>query len=180
VTDKGVPAALMMACTRSILHAAAADFTSPGQILARANDLLVPDMPPRMFVTCQYLVLEPASGRITLANAGHPLPLHRTSAEVAELRVTGMPLGLMPGMIYEECSMAIAPGEQLLLVSDGIIEAHAPDGEMFGVPRLRSLVEKLPPDAPLEAFCAAKTTFSGPEREQEDDVTLFRLARLGD
>lgn len=178
VTDKGVPAALMMATTHTVLHAAAADDSSPGAILARANDLLAADMPPRMFVTCQFLVLEPATGRVTMANAGHPLPLHATQGEVRELRATGMPLGLLPGMVYEEREFAIAPGEQVLLVSDGIIEAHAADGEMFGVPRLRRLVATLGPDAPLEAYCAAKTTFAGPEREQEDDVTLFRMVRL--
>lgn len=178
VTDKGVPAALMMACTRTVLHAVAADLSAPGAILARANDLLLPDMPRGMFVTCQYLALEPSTGQVTLANAGHPLPLHRSATGVAEVRATGMPLGLLPGMTYAERRLTIAPGEQMLLVSDGIIEAHNAAGEMFGVPRLRDLVETLPTNAPLEAFCAAKTAFAGPEREQEDDVTLVRLARL--
>lgn len=177
VTDKGVPAALLMAMTRTVLRATAGGL-SPATTLARANDLLLPDMPPRMFVTCQYLVLEPDTGQVTVANAGHPLPLHRSTTGVRELRVTGMPLGLLPGMTYEELTLTVAPGEQLLLVSDGIIEAHDRHGEMFGVPRLRALLAELPDDAPLEAFCAAKTRFSGPEQEQEDDVTLFRLARL--
>jgi serine phosphatase RsbU (regulator of sigma subunit) len=177
VTGKGIPAALLMAMTRTNVRAAASDESSPAAILARANELVLPDMPPRTFVTCQFLALDSDSGQITLANAGHPLPLHRASDSITEVRATGMPLGLMPGMAYDECATTIGAGEQLLLVSDGIIEAHAPDGEMFGIDRLLGLLASLPSDAPLEAYCAAKTTFCGPEGEQEDDVTLVRMSR---
>ena len=97
VTDKGVPAALVMARTHSILRAEAIPApTRPGEILARANELLVPEMPARMFVTCLFAILDPATGRIVLANAGHNLPYVRTDDGVVELRATGMPLGLMP------------------------------------------------------------------------------------
>ena len=126
VTDKGVPAALVMARTHSILRAEASRSDSPGEILARANALLVPEMPARMFVTCLFAILDPATGRIVLANAGHNLPYVRTDDGVIELRATGMPLGLMPDIRYEETEGVIAPGSNVLLYSDGLVEAHDP------------------------------------------------------
>ncbi len=74
VTDKGVPAALVMATTRAILRAAAQRLSSPGEVLERANELLCPDIPPKMFVTCLYAILDPTTGRLNYANAGHDLP----------------------------------------------------------------------------------------------------------
>ena len=96
-----------------------------------------PEMPARMFVTCLFAILDPATGRIVLANAGHNLPYVRTDDGVIELRATGMPLGLMPDITYEETEGVIAPGSNVLLYSDGLVEAHDPDQEMYGFPRLR-------------------------------------------
>ena len=93
VTDKGVPAAMVMAATRSFLRAAGQEAASPGEVLARVNDLLQADMPPRMFVTCLYGVLDPATGRIRFANAGHNLPIVRTATGAKELRATGHAAG---------------------------------------------------------------------------------------
>src|SRR5258705_7716455 len=119
VTDKGVPAALVMATTRAILRGAALQFNSPGQVLERANDLLVPDIPRNMFVTCLYAILDVATGRLRYANAGHDLPYHRHDGGVGELRATGMPLGLLPGMAYEEKETGLSPGDIVLFYSDG-------------------------------------------------------------
>ena len=93
VTDKGVPAALIMARTQSVLRGEAPRLLSPAKVLERANEILLPEMPARMFVTCLYMVLEPATGRVEFANAGHNLPYVRTADGVIELRATGMPLG---------------------------------------------------------------------------------------
>ena len=90
-----------------------------------------------MFVTCLFAILEPETGRIVLANAGHNLPYVRTDEGVIELRATGMPLGLMPDIRYEETEGVIAPGSNVLLYSDGLVEAHDPAQEMYGFPRLR-------------------------------------------
>ena len=90
-----------------------------------------------MFVTCLYGVLEPATGRFVFANAGHNLPYVRTADGVVELRATGLPLGLLPGMRYEDRETTVPAGGDVLLYSDGLVEAHGPDGEMFGFPRLR-------------------------------------------
>ena len=142
VTDKGVPAALVMASTRSLLRADAPRLVSPSAVLARVNDLLFPSIPARMFVTCIYAVLNPETGHFRYANAGHNLPYLYTEDGVVELRATGMPLGLMPGMSYEESETTLVPGQSMLLYSDGLIEAHDEQGEMFGFPRLKTLMEE--------------------------------------
>jgi len=139
VTDKGVPAALVMATTHSILRAEAPRLIAPSAVLTRANELLVDEMPAHMFVTCLYAVLNPATGRLRYANAGHNVPYVSTEAGVTELRATGMPLGLLPGMEYEEKEATLAPGEIVLLHSDGLAEAHNGDREMFGFPRVAAL-----------------------------------------
>ena len=141
-TGKGVPAALVMASARSMLRAVAqASDYSPGDVLGRANDSLVIDIPPNMFVTCFYAILDPDSGHLRYANAGHELPyLHRNGGDAAEeLRVRGMPLGLMPEMGYEEKQTILEAGDSALFYTDGLVEAHDPKGEMFGLPRLRAL-----------------------------------------
>ena len=93
VTDKGVPAALVMAATRSVLRASAQRIIDPGQVLERVNEHLCPDMPEKMFVTCLYGVLDPATGHFRFANAGHDLPYVKTAEGSVELRARGMPLG---------------------------------------------------------------------------------------
>src|SRR5690349_7978303 len=86
VTDKGVPAALVMSATRSLMRAAAQRLIEPGEVLERVNEQLCPDMPEKMFVTCLYGVLEPGSGHLRFANAGHDLPYVKTADGVIELR----------------------------------------------------------------------------------------------
>lgn len=176
VTDKGVPAALVMASTRSILRADAPRLISPGAVLARANELLLPSIPPQMFVTCLYAVLNPATGELRYANAGHNLPYVRTDSGVVELRATGMPLGLMPEMSYEEHETQLAVGQCLLLYSDGLIEAHGPTGEMFGFPRLHELMrQELGSQDLIDMLLAEFAGFTGPDMEQEDDITLVAM-----
>ena len=140
VTDKGVPAALVMAATRSVLRASAQRLVDPAVVLERVNEHLCPDMPAKMFVTCLYGVLQPETGHFRFANAGHDLPYVKTAEGSVELRARGMPLGLMTGMIYEEKATVLAPGDTLLLHSDGIVEAHDAHGAMFGFPRLKEAV----------------------------------------
>jgi serine phosphatase RsbU (regulator of sigma subunit)/anti-sigma regulatory factor (Ser/Thr protein kinase) len=178
VTDKGVPAALMMASTRSILRSAAERHSSPGAVLASVNALLVPEMPPRMFVTCLYAIFDPASGQIRIANAGHNLPSIHTAQGVVELRATGMPLGLLPEMSYEEAETTLAPGESLLLYSDGLVEAHDPQGGMFGFPRVRASVGVYAQGELISGLRSELADFTGPHWAQEDDVTLVVLERM--
>ena len=177
VTDKGVPAALVMATTRTLLRSAAERLESPGAVLERVNDLLVEDIPPKMFVTCLYALLDPKTGRLQFANAGHDLPYVRTAGGVHEMRATGMPLGLLGGMGYEEREITLKPGDMVLFYSDGIAEAHSPTGDMFGFPRMHALMENYPGDPDLVRFVLDQLgDFTGPGWDQEDDVTMVTLA----
>ncbi len=179
VTDKGVPAAMVMATTRTLLRASAQRFGSPGDVLERVNEVLVPDIPPNMFVTCMYAILDPVSGRLHYANAGHDLPYRRRRRIAEELRATGMPLGLMPGMGYEEKEVFIEEGDTVLFYSDGLVEAHAPDRQMFGFPRLQGLVgaHRSGGASLVEFLLSELARFTGDGWEQEDDITLVTLER---
>ena len=178
-TGKGVPAALVMSSTRSMLRALARASNSPGGVLEQVNDLLVSDIPANMFVTCFYAILDPKRRSLTYANAGHDLPyVRRSEGGCEELRARGMPLGLMPGMNYEENKITLQTGEAALFYSDGLVEAHAPQGEMFGFPKLRELVAKHGEGNSLEeALLEELYSFVGEEWEQEDDITLLTLRR---
>jgi serine phosphatase RsbU (regulator of sigma subunit) len=179
VSGKGVPAALVMATVHTMLRTAVQGMLAPGEVLARVNDLLAAEIPAGMFVTCFYALLDPGSGRLRYANAGHEPPYRQQQSEVSELWATGMPLGLLPGSCYEEQEATLAPGESLLFYSDGLVEAHSPGREMFGFPRLQKLLE-VHPDAPsLIGFLLGELQrFTGEGWEQEDDVTLLLLQRL--
>jgi len=183
VTDKGVPAALVMARTHSILRGDAPRLVSPARVLAHANELLVAEMPERMFVTCLYLVFDPRTGHVVFANAGHNLPYVRTADGVSELRATGMPLGLLPGIVYDEVEADVAPGANLLLYSDGLVEAHDPAGLMYGFPRLReALGSELVGSDLIDDLLDRLHAFTGRGWEQEDDITLvtIRRSRVGE
>ena len=178
-TDKGIPAALVMATTHSILRGEAPRLVSPGAVLERANDRLYPDIPAQMFVTCLYAVLDPTTGRLRYANAGHDLPYVARADGVTELRARGMPLGAMPGMTYEENEVCLAPGESVLLHSDGLVEAHDTRREMFGFPRLQGLVgtHRSGGSALISFLRSELTRFTGEGWEQEEDITLVTLER---
>jgi serine phosphatase RsbU (regulator of sigma subunit) len=185
VTDKGVPAAIVMATTRTMLRASAQRLDSPGEVLKRVNDVIVRDIPPNMFITCLYAILDLKSGLLRYANAGHDLPYRRrrsSSSEAGgaeELRATGMPLGLLPGMSYEEKEIVLERGDSVLFYSDGLVEAHDPHYEMFGFPRLQGLVGAHRSDGPamVNFLLSELARFTGEEWEQEDDITLVTLDR---
>ena len=178
-TGKGMPAALVASATSSMLRAVAQalDSSSPGEVLSRVNETLVARIPPNMFVTCFYAILDPRSASLGYANAGHDLPYLWRGGYAEELRARGMPLGLMPKMSYEEKETFLGAGEEVLFYTDGLIEAHNPQGEMFGTPRLRSLLSEHPMDgANLSATLMGELyPFTGEGWEQEDDITLLTL-----
>jgi predicted ester cyclase len=179
-TGKGVPAALVMSTTCGMLQLAARalDSSSPGEVLAQVNETLFARIPSNMFVTCFYAILEPNSGNLSYANAGHDLPYLWHGGDAKELRARGMPLGLMPGMSYEENEIVLEPRDNVLLYSDGLVEAHDPKGEMVGLPRLRTLVAEQGEEGSLGDFCLEKLySFVGEDWEQEDDITLLTLRR---
>jgi serine phosphatase RsbU (regulator of sigma subunit) len=113
---------------------------------------------------------------MSYANAGHDLPYLHRGGDCEELRARGMPLGLMPGMSYEQKEIVLERGESALFYSDGLVEAHDPKGEMFGFPRLRALVAKHGEERALGDFLMEELySFVGEGWEQEDDITLLTL-----
>jgi serine phosphatase RsbU (regulator of sigma subunit)/predicted ester cyclase len=179
-TGKGVPAALVMSTTCGMLQVAAGalDSSSPGEVLEQVNETLLARIPQNMFVTCFYAILDPKSGTLRYANAGHDLPYLHRDGNAEELKARGMPLGLMPQMGYEEKQIVLEAGEVTLLYSDGLVEAHDPKGEMFGFPRLRALVAEHAEESSLGDFLMEELyTFVGEGWEQEDDITLLTLKR---
>jgi serine phosphatase RsbU (regulator of sigma subunit)/predicted ester cyclase len=179
-TGKGVPAALVMSTTCGMLRLAAQSYSSPGEILQRVNEALVPNIPTNMFVTCFYAIVDPKRGSLSYANAGHNLPCCSHDEQAAtELKARGMPLGLMPRMSYEERETVLVPGESVLFYTDGLIEAHNPQGEMFGTPRLRGLLsESYGVGRGLSVTLMEELVrFTGERWEQEDDITLLTLRR---
>jgi serine phosphatase RsbU (regulator of sigma subunit) len=179
-TGKGMPAALVAVATSNMLRAVAQALgsSSPGEVLERVNEALSARIPPNMFVTCFYAILDPESGRLHYANAGHDLPYLHRDGDAEELRARGMPLGLMPGMRYEEEEVTLREGHGVLFYSDGLVEAHDPQGEMFGFPRLRALIAEHGEERSMEDFLMGELySFVGEGWEQEDDITLLTLER---
>lgn len=183
-TGKGIPAALVMATTCSILRAIATGLAqeglpSPGEILSKANDLLCQQMPPGMFITCLIAVLDPESGNLVYANAGHCLPFHLMAQGAEELRATGMPLGLLPGMSYDDQQSKIEWGENLVMFSDGLLEAHNPMREILGAPGLYQILTTQDSNFDLiQLILERLAEFTGPGWEQEDDLTLLSVQRI--
>jgi len=179
-TGKGVPAVLVMSTSFGMLRLAAQSYSSsPGEILRGVNEALFPYIPSNMFVTCFYCILDPKSGSLTYANAGHDPPyLHRGRGEAEELKARGMPLGLMSNISYEQGETSLTEGDSVLFYSDGLVEAHDPEGEMFGFPRLRALVAEHGSEGerPLgDLLLEELYSFVGEGWEQEDDITLLAL-----
>ncbi len=142
VADKGVPAALFMALTRTLVRAAVTEIAAPGQALQRVNRLLYPDTEQGMFVTAFYGVLDTETGLFTYANAGHNPPLWvRPGGAIKRLTRTGMALGVIEDLDIHQHFITLAPGHALLIYTDGLTEAFSPDGALFGEARLIETVQ---------------------------------------
>jgi serine phosphatase RsbU (regulator of sigma subunit)/ketosteroid isomerase-like protein len=180
VSGKGIAAALVMANTQSVLRTVVQTNEAPGQALRQTNEVLWNYIPPNMFVTCFYGILDPTSGRLVFANAGHNPPCCLNQNGVTDLLATGMPLGLMSGMVYEEKETILLPEDGVLFYSDGLVEAHNSQREMLGSSRLRNLMtDGVPGASDLTAKVIEELgRFTGEDWVQEDDLTLVALQRL--
>lgn len=181
VTGHGVAAAMLMSAARTLVRSMARTRALPGEVLFRANAELVPDRQSDMAVTCLYGVLDLDSGSLRFANAGHLPPHVRGAAGARTLEASGLPLGLIDGERYEEHSVELAPGDELLLYSDGVTEARDAAGDLFGLARLRETLASAPAGPGTVAdgsvlLREAVAAFIG-ERELEDDVTIVRIRR---
>jgi sigma-B regulation protein RsbU (phosphoserine phosphatase) len=182
VTDKGVPAALFMALSRTMVRTTALSGRRPAAALARANDLIRKDSRSDLFVSTFYGILEPDTGRLVYANAGHtpPLWLQKATGRVFELEGRGIVLGILPGARGEEHEIVLAPGDLLVLYTDGVTEATDSQGRMFGEERLHDMVAGLGSATAQEVIAAildAVRSFAG-GAPQADDLTLVVLRRL--
>ena len=181
VSDKGVPAALFMMSSRTLLKGVAIGLGDPGKVLADVNDLLYAENDAAMFVTVIYAVYSPKTGELTYANGGHnpPLIVHSDGSSTLLPLVGGIALGVAPDLKYPQNTAVIAPGDTLLLYTDGVTEAMNSDREEFGMERLRELFASEPPTGPREASTAvfeAVHAFAG-DSPQSDDITCLTLYR---
>jgi serine phosphatase RsbU (regulator of sigma subunit)/putative methionine-R-sulfoxide reductase with GAF domain len=181
VADKGVPAALFMALSRTLMRTMAITGRPPASAVAIANNLILADTRSELFVTLFYTILEPATGRISYVNAGHPLPLlvRATSGDVEELRTGGMAMGVLPDLEYVEGTSHVAPGDALILYTDGIPEASDGAGHMFGRKRLADVARMHrhePANKLGDAIEAAVRQFVA-DAPQSDDLTLVVVKR---
>lgn len=181
VSDKGVPAALFMMSSRTLLKGSAIGLGAPGDVLQEVNNLLCEDNETSMFVTLLYAVYNPDSGRFTYANGGHNPPVViNADGESTQLPLTGgVALGLLPGLEYEQKSIVLQPGQTVVLYTDGVTEAMNIDQEEFGMERLEQLFMGSAPANAEEANAKvfeAVNEFAG-DAEQSDDITCMTLRR---
>ncbi len=142
VADKGMPAALYMTVTRTLIRALAQNKPSPGQVLARVNNLLALDTQNGMFVTSAFGILSLATGEFVYANAGHNLPIHRHKRSTHFLPQGDMALGVVEDITYAESRHMLEPDDVLVLYTDGVTESFSNAGEAFGDDRLRETIRK--------------------------------------
>jgi sigma-B regulation protein RsbU (phosphoserine phosphatase) len=177
VSDKGMPAALYMALTRSLILAEARREASPGDVLRRINRLLLELSQPGMFVTVFYGVIDRAAGLLTFASAGHERPLLLRGGELLELAGVGNPLGILPDDEFEirEEAVALQPDDRLVLYTDGLADVVSLNGQLFDRARLKAIVQAhvdLLPEDLCEAVFAALLAYQG-SGEQFDDMAML-------
>jgi sigma-B regulation protein RsbU (phosphoserine phosphatase) len=182
VSDKGLPAALYMTVTRTLIRSKIHEHASPAKVLCEVNAQLFSESPESMFITAIYAVLDPASGELIYANAGHNLPLifRQSSQTVEQLPKGGTALGVIHELQLENHTIAVWPGDILVLFTDGACDTLGPDGEDFGEPRLRAVLEKN--NGCSAANLLEALDFALEEFRQDmppfDDVTLIAVRRI--
>jgi sigma-B regulation protein RsbU (phosphoserine phosphatase) len=181
VADKGIPAALYMALCRTMLRSVAQTHVLPGRTLEIVNQQLISDTRADLFVSVFYAVWEPATAKIIFSNAGHLPPFLFKSGNRAELiREHGMVLGVMPEAQYTDQILELAPGDLLVLYTDGVSEAQNSDHELFGFQRLESLIlsqEDWNAEAIASAIVDRVVNFSG-GHDFSDDLTTVTMRRM--
>ena len=181
VSDKGVPAALFMMSSRTLLKGAAIGNYEPGEVLKEVNDLLCEGNDAMMFVTVLYAVYDPNTGILTYANGGHPTPyVRRADGSVISLAFTGgVALGVLEGQEYSQGSFQVQPGDVVFFYSDGVSEAMNEKGEEFGVDLMSAVLANTPSQDPQDinnAMFAGVRAFAG-DTPQSDDITCLTLCR---
>jgi serine phosphatase RsbU (regulator of sigma subunit) len=183
VVDKGMGAALLMALSRTLIRSYALEYPDrPDQLLRVTNQRICADIGAGMFVTLFYGVLDPATGRLTYANAGHPPPYIISpdkNPSIDALPRTGMPLGISEGEEWTSSSTRVPPGGTFLLYTDGILDAQNHSGEFYGEQQMLDFIREQrgqPAQTVQGSLMSSVYTFAGTAR-QVDDITLMVLIR---
>lgn len=182
VSGKGVPAALFMSVSRTVLRAIAFEGGEPGAVLSKVNDILARDNTETMFVTLFYAVLDLQSGVLTFSSAGHDDALLLSRMASAEaLGFMGPAIGLVDSVAYPTAARTLASGDTLLLLTDGITEAFNADGHVFTSERVvKTLVEQPHTSASdMVRFLSDEVTRFSAGTEQSDDITCVALRYKG-
>ena len=179
VSDKGVPAALFMMSSRTLLKGAAIGLALPGEVLREVNDLLLEDNEGSMFVTVLYAVYDPSNRKLTYANGGHnsPLVVHADGASALLPLTDGIALGIVPGLPYQQNTVTLSPGDTVIFYTDGVTEAMNGEEEQFGLDPLCEFFQANPPQDPEQATATvfeAVNAFAG-DTPQSDDITCLVL-----
>ena len=182
VSDKGVPAALFMMSSRTLLKGSAiGTLEGPGAVLTEVNNLLNEDETTGMFVTMLYAIYEPATGKFTYASGGHdpPLVVHADGSSEMKPLTGGIALGVLGGLEYRQDSFTLAAGDTVCLYTDGVTEATNQQGELMGIEGVQALFAAAPPmDAEQSCLAMLNTVleYTG-EAPQHDDITCLTLRR---
>jgi len=181
VSDKGMPAALYMTVTRTLIHSGAQNSSSPAQVLKQVNQQLILDTQNGMFITAVFGFLDPASGVVHYANAGHNLPLiyRAGSRQIESLAKGGIALGVVDDAEYVDQSVTLQEGDVFLLYTDGVTETFSPSGEIFGEPRLTEALRKAclhTDQAILKSIETELSAYRGSEI-LSDDLTMVSFQR---
>ncbi len=183
VSGKGIPASLFMMISKIILKNHSMAGKSPSRILSDVNDAICDNNKEEMFVTIWLGILELSTGKLTYANAGHEYPAIRHAGGDYELVKGrhGFIVGGMPGLTYKEDSIVLEPGSSIFLYTDGVPEATAGDGSMFGLDRMIDTLNSDPDALPEKVIERVRTAVDDfvKDAEQFDDITLMSLTYKG-
>ena len=183
VSDKGVPAALFMMSTRTLLKGTAIGGNEPGDVLGEVNDQLCEDNDAEMFVTVLYAVYDPQTKTLTYSNGGHdsPLIIHADGSSTLLPLTRGIALGVMPGLTYHQQSVKLEPGDTVILYTDGVTEAMNAEGEQYGLDDLREKFSGAPPGSSEDANRAVFDAVHrfAQDTPQSDDITCLVMRRGG-
>jgi serine phosphatase RsbU (regulator of sigma subunit) len=174
VTGKSIAAALVMAMSRSTLRSEATRHAGPADVLRFANQTLCQDNTFKQMITAFYGVLDTRTLRLAISNAGHPFPVIRREGRITELEICGLPLGARADAIYTEQVIQLQPGDQLVVISDGLLEERNSRRELFGFERMLATIahaDTLDPERALDEIWETVARFRG-DAEQSDDITL--------
>lgn len=179
ISGKGVGAALLMALTSSAVESQGRQIDSPAKVLSALNQLLAPRLKANhMNAALLFLVFDPEASSVTIANAGMIAPVLISHRGNRFIDVGGLPVGSFAGAQYQEEVVRLDPDDMLLLVSDGVVEAHNPQGELFGFERLEETVGLAHPAASVRSLVEQVLDevhqFMG-DAEQHDDITIVAI-----